>query len=220
MDALRFLNLDYIFYQIYRFFRWVGDILYGNNETSIGNPTATSSYDGSGLPAPHGGLLDGLFNGLFVGILQTLLGLIFLILIGMIFYSILRWREEVKKQNDLYKKNFTEPAVAPVFYKNQKWPIVLGHLESTTQSEWRLAILEADNMLGDLTAEQNIAGGTLGERLSNANAQTFRTLQSAWEAHKVRNRVAHEGALFELSQREARRVIALYEEVFREFNYI
>lgn len=224
MDTIRFLNLDYIFYQIYRFFHWLGFILYGQtdqvSDTGTFGTTTGSSGSGLDLSSAHGGWLDGLFNGFFLGVLQTIVGIIFLILCGMIFYSILRWREELSKQNELFEKNFAEPVVAPVFYKNQKWPIVLGHLESTTQSEWRLAILEADNMLGDLTAQQNIPGGTLGERLSNANPQTFRTLQSAWEAHKVRNRIAHEGADFELSQREARRIVALYEDVFREFNYI
>jgi hypothetical protein len=48
----------------------------------------------------------------------------------------------------------------------------------------------------------------------------FKTLDAAWEAHKIRNAIAHEGSDFVLSQRESKRVIGLYEMVFNEFNYV
>jgi hypothetical protein len=48
----------------------------------------------------------------------------------------------------------------------------------------------------------------------------FNSIDMAWEAHKIRNSIAHEGSDFLLNQREAKRVIGLYEIVFREFRYI
>jgi hypothetical protein len=56
--------------------------------------------------------------------------------------------------------------------------------------------------------------------LKNADPAHFRTLQYAWEAHKIRNAIAHEGQDFTLTHREARRIVGLYEAVFREFEYI
>ena len=62
-------------------------------------------------------------------------------------------------------------------------------------------------------------GENLGERLKAIEPSDFITLQAAWDAHKVRNQIAHE-TNFQLSKREVRRVIGLYEQVFREFKYI
>lgn len=66
----------------------------------------------------------------------------------------------------------------------------------------------------------NVHGENLGERLRSVEASDFTTIDKAWEAHKVRNQIAHEGADFLLSEREARRVLALYRDVFNEFHYI
>ena len=46
------------------------------------------------------------------------------------------------------------------------------------------------------------------------------TLDSAWEAHKIRNKVAHRGTDFILTRREAKRVIGLYRNALQEFDYV
>ena len=83
-----------------------------------------------------------------------------------------------------------------------------------------MAIIEADSMLESLMADLGFHGNTLGDRLKMANQDTFKGLTSAWEAHTVRNRIAHEGLAFELSQHEAKRIITLYEHIFRQYGYI
>ena len=80
--------------------------------------------------------------------------------------------------------------------------------------------MEADAILEDLTDHLDIEGVNIGERLKAADREKFKTLDDAWEAHIVRNRIAHEGSKFDLSQYEANRVVVLYENVFREFGYI
>ena len=60
----------------------------------------------------------------------------------------------------------------------------------------------------------------VGEKLKSADKVHFNTLQDAWEAHKVRNLIAHEGSAFDLSESLARRTIARYSAVFREFKVI
>ncbi len=101
----------------------------------------------------------------------------------------------------------------------ERWLLVGKHLSSTNPSDWRLAILEADIILDELTKRMNPAEN-LGERLKQFDKNNFTTLDKAWEAHKIRNAIAHQGVNFMISQREARRIIELYESVFREFNYV
>ena len=104
--------------------------------------------------------------------------------------------------------------------KNERWLKVLKHLETDSQSEWRAAILEADIILDEMTIKMGYHGDNLGERLRSVERSDFLTINQAWEAHKVRNIIAHEGSNYILSKREAKRVIDLYRQVFEEFNFI
>lgn len=101
-----------------------------------------------------------------------------------------------------------------------KWQKVLSYVDSDNPSDWRQAILEADIMLEEMLDAMTYDGEGVGEKLKQADKASFTTLDKAWEAHKVRNAVAHEGASYRITQREARRVIELFRQVFQEFNYI
>lgn len=104
--------------------------------------------------------------------------------------------------------------------QSQKWRQVLAHVNSLNPAEWRLSILEADVLLDDMMQSLGFHGDTLGERLKNTPKGDFKTIDTAWEAHKIRNAIAHEGFDFLLSQRESKRIIGLYEIVFKEFSYV
>ncbi len=104
--------------------------------------------------------------------------------------------------------------------ENPRWRYVLGLIESPSESDWRMAILEADSMLDDLMTERGYSGESLGEKLTAARADAFLSLDNAWEAHTIRNKIAHSGSDFPFSQMESRRTMRLYETVFEEFNYI
>ncbi|KKW10784.1 MAG: hypothetical protein UY50_C0026G0011 [Parcubacteria group bacterium GW2011_GWA2_49_9] len=102
----------------------------------------------------------------------------------------------------------------------KKWERVQAHLNSANESDWRLGILEADVMLDEMVGHMGYHGDSLGEKLKGVEKSDFTTLDLAWEAHGVRNRIAHEGGAFILTEREAKRVATLYEDVFREFHYL
>ncbi|MEK7564446.1 MAG: hypothetical protein AAB510_02670 [Patescibacteria group bacterium] len=104
--------------------------------------------------------------------------------------------------------------------ENSRWVRTLTYLFSQSPSDWKLAIIEADAMLEDLLGQLGFKGDTLGDKLKSTDQEKFRNLTSAWEVHTIRNRVAHEGLSYEISQREAKRVIAIYEDIFREYGFI
>jgi hypothetical protein len=104
--------------------------------------------------------------------------------------------------------------------KNARWEHVLGLSNSPNESDWRRAIMEADIMLGDVLRDRGYVGETIGDQLKGANPQQFTTINYAWEAHKMRNALAHLGEAFPLTERDARTTIDNYQRVFEEFNYI
>jgi len=104
--------------------------------------------------------------------------------------------------------------------ENKKWKRVVEHVTSDNPSDWRLSILEADILLGEVLEKAGYRGESIGEKLKTAERSDFGTIDQAWEAHKMRNTIAHEGSSYPLNQGEAKRIISLFEEVFREFYYI
>lgn len=103
---------------------------------------------------------------------------------------------------------------------NPRWKYILDLIGSDSQNDWRIAILEADSMLDELLQERGYEGDSLGERLKGARNNSFANLDNAWEAHEIRNKIAHAGSEFSLTQIESRRTIRLFETVFDEFGAI
>ncbi len=103
---------------------------------------------------------------------------------------------------------------------NSKWQRILDYVDSANENDWRLAIIEADIMLDELLDKIGLPGNTIGDKLKLVEKSDFTTLDNAWEAHKFRNSIAHEGASFIINQREAKRVIDLFGTVFEEFEII
>lgn len=111
----------------------------------------------------------------------------------------------------------TPPPTAEEFKDHPRFAVIQGYMSSQSEALWRIGIMEADNLLLEVLSDKGYQGEGLGEMLKTAS---FKTISLAWDAHKVRNRIAHEGSNFELTDREARRVFMLYESVFRELKAI
>lgn len=110
-------------------------------------------------------------------------------------------------------ENIKEPV------KNERWEKIKKKMDSDNPSDWNLAIIDADKILDEMLVAMGYSGENLGERLKAVEPSDFLTLNEAWEAHKIRNQIAHEDD-FVLTQREAKATIAKFEKVFQEFNYI
>ena len=100
--------------------------------------------------------------------------------------------------------------------KSDKFAELKEHLNSDNPNDWKLAIIEADIILDDTLKRQGYAGPTLGDRLKSISPSALSSLDDAWQAHKVRNQIAHAGADFVLTQKIARETIVQYERVFKE----
>ncbi len=195
MDSfgVNFLNLEYFFNQVYLFFLGLTGWFTGDNFSL--------------------GFLSSFFESLLF--LSILLSVLFIV--GIVyFWQRLEWLRKIDA--DKYATTFLADLSAKP-ERNLRWEQVLKLIDSDNESEWKLAILEADKLLDEMVAGMGYLGANLGERLKVIEPSDFTTLQQAWEAHKVRNRLAHEHG-FRLTHREAKRVIELFGAVFREFNFI
>lgn len=160
----------------------------------------------------------------FAGFLSTFqaisLFICLLFILGMIYTKFRVY--EMKRMDKVRKKvaEISEKKIAERPEPNKKWLKVQEHVNSSNPSDWRLAILEADIMLNEILEKMGYKGMTIGDKLKTIEQSDFTNLDAAWEAHKVRNSIAHQGSDFNMNQKEAKRVISLYEKVFTEFYFI
>ncbi len=154
--------------------------------------------------------------------LSFFLTILFLIAIVMVAHRIMKTTDQLNAALILpgQEKEEIEYEDAPKPIVNQKWMNVIKHINSDNPSDWKLAILECDIILGDMLEMMGHTQESIGERLKSIEKSDFTNIESAWEAHKIRNSIAHEGSEFLINEREAKRVIGLYEVVFREFDFI
>jgi hypothetical protein len=101
-----------------------------------------------------------------------------------------------------------------------RWNRIVRNIESPNENDWRQAIIEADVILADILTKMGYKGDGIGEQLKRVVKGDFESIDQAWEAHKIRNTIAHSGTEYILNQMEARRVINLYKQIFEEFYYI
>lgn len=112
------------------------------------------------------------------------------------------------------------PTAAPSLQSNPVWEGIRAKLLSDNQSDWRLGIIEADIYMDRVLDDKGYHGETTSDKLKQLTPAQLASVQIAWEAHKVRNRIAHDGAAFELSQPEVRRILSYFEIVFRDLEVI
>lgn len=92
-----------------------------------------------------------------------------------------------------------------------RWKEVQELMAKEDSHAWAMAIVKADSIL-DSVLQKRVSGETVGERLKNMEGKLDRdTLQSAWDAHKTRNQIAHGDG--DISRLEAQDVIANFRKV-------
>lgn len=127
------------------------------------------------------------------------------------------------KEEEIYDKKIElayDAVDKPDTKMAERWNMVKKLISSNNPSDWKQAIIEADIMLDTLLTNMGYQGETVGEKLKRVESSEFNTLNEAWEAHKVRNIIAHEGLSYVMSENEAKRVFSQYKKVFEEFYYV
>lgn len=143
-----------------------------------------------------------------------------LLLVGVV-YAMIRFSELREIENEALReaeRAFRQTHAAGG--ENAKWQSVLANASSDSPTDWRVAIIEADSILEDLLDSLGYIGSSIGDKLKTANPEAFRSIEDAWNAHKVRNAIAHRGSDFVLTKRATSETIAQYQRVFEEFKFL
>jgi hypothetical protein len=140
-----------------------------------------------------------------------------MVALGIIVYCLIRLFELREREEHAYGEVHLAHEEGPL---NPRWAHIQGLMGSDNPNDWRQAIIEADIMLDDMLTVQGYSGATLGDKLKQVRPEDLDSLHDAWQAHDVRNQIAHQGSAYDFSETLARRTIARYEQVFDEFQAI
>ena len=95
------------------------------------------------------------------------------------------------------------------------WAKITSRLETGLESEYKLAVIEADSILDNILNRMGFSGETLGERLNKLTVATLPNCEQVREAHKIRNNIVHDPS-YRLGLDEAKRVLGIYQQALRD----
>ncbi len=158
-------------------------------------------------------LISPTFSGWLL-ILKILFIVVALILLGFIIFALAKtsWLKRLWIWDLVEFFSFRPYGVRKVV---KAWAKITARLETGLESEYKLAVIEADSILNDILKRMGFGGETLGERLERLTAAILPNLKQIWEAHKIRNNIVHDPD-YRLALDETRRVLDIYEQALRD----
>ncbi len=191
------------------FWEW----LFGGGNGTYEGPLAFLVNGVAALFGFVGGIIAILW-GIYSILAYTLSGILLLIITGAALGLLFIRYQELSLYSTLPPK--------PIQASNERsrWQALLDRAMSQQPKEWRESIIAADVMRGELLVRLGYNGAYTHTALRAVPEGAFVTLPNAWEAHRIRNFVFKGSSDYILTQREAFRVMKLYEQVFEEFDFI
>ncbi len=97
----------------------------------------------------------------------------------------------------------------------KQWTKTKGRLETGLESEYKLAVIEADSTLDEVLKKMGYLGETLGERLEKINVAVLPSIEEVRDTHKIRNNIVHDPD-YRINSDEAKKSISIYEKALTD----
>ena len=97
------------------------------------------------------------------------------------------------------------------------WNKIIKRLDTGLESEYKLAVIEADNIVDDILKKMGFSGNALDERLKIINPVILPNVNQVKEIHQIRNNIIHDPD-YKLSLEETKKILDVYEESLRELD--
>lgn len=162
--------------------------------------------------------LNGISGSPFIETWKTIAFFISLIL-AIIFVSIWVRLWALNKPSRPITEQILPPLPAPGGPMSARWEEIQRHLDSVKETEWKFAIIEADKLVDDALKKAGFVGDSFADRLERVQPGQLAHLNELWDAHRLRNRVAHDVNFF-LRYTEAKHAITAYGDILKELGAI
>ena len=93
----------------------------------------------------------------------------------------------------------------------RRWKKIEGRIETGSEYEYKLAIMEAQDLFNDLLIEKGFAGNSFIERVKRVKKIQLPNIEEVLSAHEMRNLVAHDPN-YKLTKEEAKKTLDIFEK--------
>ncbi len=121
-----------------------------------------------------------------------------------------------------YFEDYTEAFSYRPFERKEtgkRWDKIMKLLDSGKESELKLALIDADNLLLEVFQNIGYEQETVGDILKGAEEGVIPNLEDIKEVHQTRNKVVHD-LDYSLDREETERILKIYEETLRDLEAI
>lgn len=99
------------------------------------------------------------------------------------------------------------------------WEKIIKRLDSGLESEYKLSVIDADNLLFDCLQTMGFSGTIMEEKLEKVSSVILSNIADVKEIHQVRNKIIHDPD-FKLSREDAKKILAIYEKSLSDLQMI
>ncbi|MDO8686926.1 MAG: hypothetical protein Q7K11_01840 [Candidatus Berkelbacteria bacterium] len=95
------------------------------------------------------------------------------------------------------------------------WNKIMARLNTNLESEYKLAIIEAESLLDSALKQMGFTEESFGEKLKNIPPLILPNAKDVLKAHEIHNNIIHDPD-FRLSQEKTKENLVIYEKAFQE----
>jgi len=103
--------------------------------------------------------------------------------------------------------------------ETKQWLKIKERLDTGFESDYKLAVIEADNMLDENLIKMGYTGETLMEKLEKLTTVSLPNIEEVKEVHKIRNNIVHDPD-YRLTLEEAKRTIEIFEKALTDLQIL
>lgn len=164
-------------------------------------------------------IILGFYHSTFFSVIKFLLGIYAIVILADIVLLLIQRGLGGDIRTTLIGMNIPAELTTRKGKLAKKWSKIKNELERENESAWKVAIIEADNLIDDLIKKMQYPGKNMGERLEGINPGQIENIEELKQAHKVRNQIIHNES-FKLSKKQAETVMGYYENFLRYFEVV
>ncbi|OGZ71152.1 MAG: hypothetical protein A2904_00845 [Candidatus Staskawiczbacteria bacterium RIFCSPLOWO2_01_FULL_33_9] len=95
-----------------------------------------------------------------------------------------------------------------------RWKKIQKRAETGIESEYKLALIEADDFLNEILEERGFIGNNFEELVNNAGKAALPNLDEIFLAHEIRNSIVYNPD-YKIDLEKAKKILAIYESTIK-----
>jgi ABC-type lipoprotein release transport system permease subunit len=159
------------------------------------------------------------YNSPFFSVIKFILGVYAIVIIADIVLLIIQRGLSGNVREAIIGMNIPRELTTKKKLMRAKWREITDRLKGGNESEYKVAIIEADNIIDKLVKNMTYPGKNMGERLNNIPKGQIESVEELKKAHEIRNRIIHEEN-FQVSREYAKETLKKYEAFLEEFEVL